>query len=115
MSEMETQRKEVNFEEAVKVPWLMRVPWLSKEQTIKERPVSQIDMIPTLLDLMGEDIPETMPGHSLKPYMMGGKPAENMVFIEESLPVIDEDEVNPPNVDDDLEANEANEVQQEDK
>ncbi|MFC2080957.1 sulfatase [Bacteroidota bacterium] len=75
-------RKEVNFEEAVRVPWLMRVPWLKKEQEVKEDPVSHIDLVPTILDLMGSDIPEELPGNSLTPYMKGGELPEEMIFIE---------------------------------
>ncbi|MCK5136776.1 MAG: sulfatase-like hydrolase/transferase [Bacteroidales bacterium] len=75
-------RKEVNYEEAVRVPWLMRVPWLEKEQVIKEDPVSQIDLVPTLLELMGAEIPEELPGKSLSSYLMGRELPEEMVFIE---------------------------------
>ncbi|MEE9462978.1 MAG: sulfatase-like hydrolase/transferase, partial [Bacteroidales bacterium] len=75
-------RKEVNFEEAVRVPWLMSVPWLSEGQVVKEDPVSHIDLVPTLLELMGTDIPGELPGKSLKSYMLGTNLEEEMVFIE---------------------------------
>ena len=75
-------RKEVNYEEAIRVPWLMRVPWLKKKQEIKNYPVSHIDLVPTLLDLMGSEIPQELPGKSLTGYMKGGAVPEDMVFIE---------------------------------
>ena len=72
----------VMYQEAVRVPWLMRVPWLGREQRIIEHPVSQIDLVPTVLDLLGSRAGEGLPGHSLVPVLQGGKPAEDHVFIE---------------------------------
>jgi len=75
--------KTVMYQEAVRVPLLMRIPWLGNAPARVEAPVSQIDLVPTLLDLMGQPIPDTLPGHSLRPVLEGrGGPAEDHVFIE---------------------------------
>ena len=72
----------VMYEEAVKVPLLLRVPWMSKQQNMIEEPVSHIDLVPTLLELMKCQKPRHLQGRSLLPLMKGGKAAEDHVFIE---------------------------------
>jgi arylsulfatase A-like enzyme len=74
--------KGVMYEEATRVPWIMRVPWMGKKQRIIEQPVSHIDMVPTLLDLMGSKTPGQLQGQSLLALLKGGKVAEDHVFIE---------------------------------
>jgi choline-sulfatase len=74
--------KGVMYEEATKVPWVMRIPWMRKEQRIIERPVSHIDLVPTLLELMGGKVRTALQGHSLLPLMEGGNVGEDHVFIE---------------------------------
>jgi arylsulfatase A-like enzyme len=44
--------------------------------------VSQIDLVPTILDLMGEDIPPGLQGRSLKPLIDGQAGKEADVFME---------------------------------
>lgn len=71
------------FEESSRVPWLMKIPWLSKDQKIVEASVSHIDLVPTLLDLLGEEIPQNLQGNSLKEVLDGQSDlTENDVFIE---------------------------------
>jgi len=73
----------VLYEEAVKVPMIVRVPWLSGSQTLVEGQVSQVDLVPTLLELMGEQIPEGLQGHTLAPVLRGERTLSgNDVFIE---------------------------------
>jgi arylsulfatase A-like enzyme len=45
--------KETMFEEAARVPWLIRFPGQTRSKVIS-RPVSHIDFVPTLLDLLGQ-------------------------------------------------------------
>jgi len=73
--------KEVMFEEAVRVPYLVRLP--SRRQSLRVvRPVSHIDFLPTLLDLLGEPKPDQCAGKSLAPLLNGeSSPAEN-IFME---------------------------------
>ena len=71
------------FEEASRVPLLMRVPWLSEEGKMVEGSVGHADLVPTLLDLIGEDIPDTLQGKSLQPVMKGEADlSENDVFVQ---------------------------------
>ena len=73
----------VMYEEAVRVPWLMRVPWLSRRQTHVPGRASQIDLVPTLLDLMGQPLPDHLQGVSRKDVLCGEATlADNDVFIE---------------------------------
>ena len=70
------------FEESARVPLLMRVPWLSKEQTIIEGSVGHIDLVPTLLDLSGNALPNTLQGKSLVPVMKGEQALDRDVFVQ---------------------------------
>jgi arylsulfatase A-like enzyme len=74
--------KSVMYEEACRIPWLMRVPRLNAAGRIIEQPVSHIDMVPTLLELMGAEPKRPLPGQSLVPLVQGKKVAEDHVFVE---------------------------------
>jgi arylsulfatase A-like enzyme len=74
--------KTVMYEEAVKVPWLIRIPDLGRRQRIVRERVSHIDLVPSLLKLMGQRPEASLPGSSLVPLIEGGRPAEDHVFIE---------------------------------
>ena len=51
------------YEESSRVPLLVRAPWLSEGQQRVEGNYSQIDFVPTLLDLLGQTVP-SLPGES---------------------------------------------------
>lgn len=70
----------VMFEEAIRVPFLIRLPGQSADKRIMG-PVSQIDIVPTLLDLMGQAIPEHLPGKSLKPFIEN----KEEIFLKEDV------------------------------
>ena len=71
------------FEEASRVPLLMRVPWLSKGSTRIPGSVGHIDLVPTLLDLSGHEVPRNLQGKSLQPAMAGVEDlGDNDVFIQ---------------------------------
>jgi arylsulfatase A-like enzyme len=72
----------VMYEEATRVPWLIRLPGQAAQRRIPQ-PVSQIDMVPTLLDLLGRPRPEHLQGHSLRDVLEGRaeQPGRD-VFIE---------------------------------
>lgn len=72
--------KTVMYEEAVKVPWMMKFPHLkSKHQFVKGR-FGHIDILPTLLDAIGNDY--KLQGESLLPIVRGEKKHTRDVFIE---------------------------------
>ncbi len=74
--------KSVMYGEAVKVPWLMRIPWLTKQQQVMKGRFSHIDLVPTLLELMGKPDEKKFPGRSLVPPIKSGRPAPRDVFIQ---------------------------------
>ncbi|MBD3319863.1 MAG: sulfatase-like hydrolase/transferase [Chitinivibrionales bacterium] len=74
--------KNVMFEEAVRVPLLIRAPGQFRPRRVKG-PVSQIDIVPTLLDLMGQRVPERCQGKSLRSMLEGGlEQSREDIFIE---------------------------------
>ena len=69
------------FEEAVRVPLLLRLPGQTEPRRV-HGPVSQIDLVPTLLDLMGQPVPDHLQGRSLRPSVEAGTEPQHDVFIE---------------------------------
>jgi arylsulfatase A-like enzyme len=57
-------QKGVFYEQAVRVPLLLRVPWLTPASASVEHPFSQIDLAATLRELMGLPSPNAGDGHS---------------------------------------------------
>jgi arylsulfatase A-like enzyme len=73
--------KEVMFEEAARVPFLIRLPGQKRGKLISP-PVSHIDLVPTLLDLLAQPKHPQCAGKSLLPVIHEEElPAEN-IFIE---------------------------------
>ena len=73
--------KETMFEEATRVPLLVRLPGQTRVKTIQQ-PVSHIDFVPTLLDLLGQPSHSQCAGKSLLPLINDeAVPPEN-VFLE---------------------------------
>jgi choline-sulfatase len=60
--------KETMFEEAARVPWLIRLPGQTRSKLISH-PVSHIDFVPTLLDLLGGPNHPQCAGKSLLPWI----------------------------------------------
>jgi arylsulfatase A-like enzyme len=73
--------KEVMFEEAVRVPYLVRLPG-QRRATIIRQPVSHIDFVPTLLDLLGQAKPPQCVGKSRVSLIRGDVMAPENIFIE---------------------------------
>jgi len=78
--------KSLLYEEVSRVPLLMHVPWLGSQPRRIAEPISQIDLVPTLLDLLDEPIPDGLHGISRLPLLTGGTtlPDQNGqdVFLE---------------------------------
>ncbi|MHC4425798.1 MAG: sulfatase-like hydrolase/transferase [Planctomycetota bacterium] len=74
--------KSVMYEEAARVPWLMRIPQLRGRNRLIRNPVSHIDMVPTLLDLLGCSHNGRFPGQNLVPLIKGGRVSQDHVYIE---------------------------------
>ncbi len=75
--------KMVQFEEAIKVPLLMRLPGVERNGDRIDAPVGQVDLVPTLLEAMGRPRPDHLEGYSWMPFLRGEDdlPEEN-VFVE---------------------------------
>ncbi|MFP4356494.1 MAG: sulfatase-like hydrolase/transferase [Phycisphaerae bacterium] len=70
----------VQFEEAVRVPLIIKIPGQHPRRI--SAPVSQIDLVPTLLELMGTDVPQSLPGRSWKADLEAGNEPVSDVFIQ---------------------------------
>ena len=61
----------------------MRAPWLTSGQQRVDGSVGHIDLVPTILDLLGESQPDHLEGKSLVPVLRGEETLDdNDVFIE---------------------------------
>jgi arylsulfatase A-like enzyme len=60
----------------------MRIPQLRGRNRLITNPVSQIDMMPTVLELMGSKAGENFPGQSLVPLIKGSHLGQDHVYIE---------------------------------
>lgn len=73
--------KSVMYEEASRVPMLLKAPGATPGRV--EQPVSGIDVVPTLLELLGQPVPRHLQGESWAPYVTcGRKLPERDVIIE---------------------------------
>jgi arylsulfatase A-like enzyme len=73
--------KETMFEEAARVPLLVRLPGQTRVKTIQQ-PISHIDFVPTLLDLLGQPNHPQCAGKSLLPLITEEVTAPRNVFLE---------------------------------
>ena len=75
--------KTLMYEESVRVPMLLRAPMLDAEPRRIGGNFSHIDLVPTLLDLLGASIPDDLQGVSRVPVLRGESDlADEDVFIE---------------------------------
>jgi len=73
--------KETMFEEAARVPFLIRLPGQTRAKTVP-RSVSHIDFVPTLLDLLGQPNDAQCTGKSLLPLITQDATPPQNVFLE---------------------------------
>ena len=71
------------YEESARVPLIMHVPGLSSEHQMVEGAVGHVDLVPTILDLMGASLPDHLQGKSLAPVLRGDETlGGNEVFVQ---------------------------------
>ena len=58
------------YEATLRVPLVVYAPWLLRPRTVTE-PVRHVDLVPTVLDVLGMDVPAGLPGRSLLPLLTG--------------------------------------------
>ena len=70
------------YQEVVHVPLIMRIPGVAPGRVI-DAPTSLVDIMPTILSLVGAQIPPGVDGVSLLPALLGrGAPDEGSVYAE---------------------------------
>ncbi len=68
--------KRIFYEESIRIPWVVHFPRLSASGTAIEQFILNIDFLPTMLDLVGVEIPQHIEGASFAPLMNTSDPAE---------------------------------------
>lgn len=75
--------KTLMYEESIKVPMLLRAPMLDHPSRRITGRFSHIDLVPTLMDLLGFERPDRLQGRSRVPVLQGRENLDNDdVFIE---------------------------------
>jgi len=74
--------KTVLYEESVRVPLLLRAPFRRHGHVRVAQPVSHISLVPTLLELLGKKVPDSLPGESLIPLLQGKPLRDGHAYIE---------------------------------
>lgn len=75
------------YEAGVHVPLIVVTPFEDLHGLVRRRPVSQADILPTVLDLAGIPIPTPVQGHSLRPLMLDeDAPGEWTAYTETFYP-----------------------------
>jgi arylsulfatase A-like enzyme len=75
--------KDLPFQEAIRVPLLLRIPGCENNGTAVPSPFSQVDLVPTLLDALGAPCPDRLQGESWVPFLDGAAdPPRDTVFVE---------------------------------
>ncbi|MDF9797773.1 arylsulfatase A-like enzyme [Catalinimonas alkaloidigena] len=72
--------KRLMYEPSSRIPWIMHVP--AMHAVVITQAVSHIDLVPTLLELVGKKVPDQMQGKSLLPLITGESATNDPVFIE---------------------------------
>ena len=82
MGEHGLLNKSVIYEPSAQIPLIIQVPGLTPQQVTT--PVGHVDLVPTLLDLLGQPLPHHMQGRSLAPLLRDGDahPEEGQTIIE---------------------------------
>ena len=71
------------YEESSRIPLLMKIPWISSRETRIEGSMGQVDLVPTLLEILDQPLPGHLEGKSLVPVLKGKTNLkENDVFME---------------------------------
>ena len=68
--------KRFMYEQALRVPWMIRYPGVTKPGSTTESWVQSIDNAPTILDMAGIPVPADMQGKSLLPIFQNNTPGD---------------------------------------
>lgn len=67
-----TRGKTTVYEPALRIPFILRWPGVTRPRTVSERMVSTVDILPTILDAAGLPAPGKLHGDSLRKAVTGG-------------------------------------------
>lgn len=80
-------QKQRPWEEACHVPFILRYPAHVKAGTKTDALMNSVDIMPTLLGLVGAPVPDGVQGHDLSAFALGKKGKEqDSVFLQDILP-----------------------------
>jgi arylsulfatase A-like enzyme len=71
------------YEEVLRVPLLIRYPGTLPVGQVLDAPVSNLDILPTILDLVGIERPASLDGVSLRPLLQGENPPPSRLILAE--------------------------------
>ena len=77
----------LNYETTLRVPLIIKPPQGTEARTVPDL-VASIDIVPTVLDILGLEHPDALPGYSLNGYLTegAGVPANREVYAETLSP-----------------------------
>ena len=70
------------FDELLRVPFVVQLPHREQAGRVIDSPVSLVDVLPTVLDLVGQPVPDGLGGRSLVPLLRHGSLPERALFAE---------------------------------
>jgi arylsulfatase A-like enzyme/Flp pilus assembly protein TadD len=73
------------YEATLRVPLLLRAPGLLPTKVVRT-PVRHVDVLPTVLDLLGLEVPPDLPGRSLLPLIAGQETPSPASYLESLSP-----------------------------
>ena len=74
--------KRAFYDEVARVPLIVHVPWFSDGEQRIGGSIGHTDLVPTLLDLMGQDVPDHLQGASRKEVLTGDAELVDDVFMQ---------------------------------
>jgi arylsulfatase A-like enzyme len=77
--------KRAAYEESIRVPLLVRYPPLVRPGTSVDELALNVDLAPTLLEIVGVEVPDTMQGRSLVPLLEGRETEWRTSFVYENF------------------------------
>ena len=83
MGDHRLMSKSVTYEESIKVPLLIRLPGATQAVRVT-RPATQVDIVPTLLELLDQPRPAHLQGASWAPHLRGRQSWSNRDVVVES-------------------------------
>ena len=75
------------YEESMRIPFFIRYPKLVRPAGRRDQMVLNIDLAPTLLDIIGAEIPAFMQGRSMVPFLKSPSLEGRDAFLYEHFPV----------------------------